>query len=180
MCGDACKQKVVRNLEDLNISYSLVEVGEVSLTKKIGTDTRDLFKNALSQNGYELIDDKRIILTEKIKRIIIHMVHGSEEWPATNFSVYLSNKVGYHYTYLANLFSELQGITIARFIMTQKIEKVKQFLLSDQYNIKEIASLMKYSSVAHLSTQFKKVTELSPSAFKHQTKNNLKPIPVLA
>ena len=180
MWGDACKQKVTRNLEDLRISYSLVEIGEVCLTEKIGNNTRHLFKNALSQNGYELIDDKRILLTEKIKNIIVQMVHGSEEWPATNFSVYLSNKVGYHYTYLANLFSELQGITIARFIMTQKIEKVKQFLLTNQYNIKEIASLMKYSSVAHLSTQFKKVTQLSPSEFKNQSKNNKNQFPILA
>ena len=115
MWGDACKQKVTRNLEDLRISYSLVEIGEVCLTEKIGNNTRHLFKNALSQNGYELIDDKRILLTEKIKNIIVQMVHGSEEWPATNFSVYLSNKVGYHYTYLANLFSEYLAISLKFF-----------------------------------------------------------------
>lgn len=166
MEGEACKYRVKSHLDELQIPYSIIEIGEIQLSHKIAIDKKKVLKNALLQNGFELIDDKKIILTEKIKSIVVQMVHGNDEWPPTNFSVYLSDKTGYHYTYLANLFSEIQGITIARFIMTQKIEKVKQFLLYEKYNLKEIAAIMKYSSVAHLSTQFKKVTQISPSVFK--------------
>lgn len=167
MESEACKNRVKTHLDELQIPYSVLEIGEIHLSQKITIDKKQVLKNVLMQNGFELIDDKKIILTEKIKSIVVQMVHGNNEWPATNFSVYLSDKTGYHYTYLANLFSDVQGITIARFIMTQKIEKVKQFLLSEKYNLKEIAAIMKYSSVAHLSTQFKKVTQISPSVFKN-------------
>ena len=167
MKGYNCKEVIINELQNLNINYSSVEIGELKLNQKIAPNKKAFLKDALLKVGFEVIDDKRIILTEKIKSIIIKLVHETDEWPNTNFSVYLCNKIDYHYTYLANLFSEVQGITIARFIMTQKIEKVKKLILKKEYNLKEIASIMNYSSVAHLSSQFKKVANISPSHFKN-------------
>jgi AraC-like DNA-binding protein len=120
----------------------------------------------LHQTGLELMNDKKALLIEKIKKIIIEMVHYVDELPKTNFSDYLSEKLNYDYTYLANLFSEVQGITIEKFIISHKIERVKELIIYDELNLTEIAWLMHYSSVAHLSNQFKKITGLTPSHFK--------------
>jgi YesN/AraC family two-component response regulator len=164
--GDSCKSEVIQELENFNINFSFSEPGEVHIVEKIPADTRTQLKDALQKRGLEFIDNKSIILTEKIKSIVIQLVHHSNEWPATNFSVFLTGKLGYNYTYLANLFSEYEGNTIARYIMAQKVEKVKQMMVTQGFNLKQIASLMQYSSVAHLSTQFKKITGYNPSHFK--------------
>ena len=124
-------------------------------------------KSALLISGLELMDDKRAVLIEKIKNIIIEMVHHSNEvMIKTNFSDFLSQKLNYDYTYLANLFSEVQGTTIEQFIISHKVERIKELIIYDELNITEIAWKMSYSSVAHLSNQFKKVTGLTPTHFK--------------
>jgi AraC-like DNA-binding protein len=127
----------------------------------------------------KLLDDKKSILIEKIKNVIIEMVHYADELPKQNFSDYISEKLGYDYTYLANTFSEVKGITIQHYIINHKIEKAKELLLYDELNLTEIAYKLNYSSVAHLSNQFKKVTGLSPSFYKQlgqKRKQNLEDI----
>jgi AraC-like DNA-binding protein len=114
----------------------------------------------------ELLDDKRSILIEKIKNVITELIHYSDELPRVNYSDYISEKLGYDYTYLSNIFSEVKGTTIQQFIIINKIERVKELLLYDELNLTEIAYKLHYSSVAHLSNQFKKITGLSPSFFK--------------
>jgi AraC-like DNA-binding protein len=121
---------------------------------------------ALLSSGFELMDDKRAILIEKIKTTIIEMVHNTTEELKINFSDYLSEKLNHDYTYLANLFSEVQGTTIEQFTISHKIERIKEFIIYSELNISEIAWKMNYSSVAHLSNQFKKVTGLTPTHFK--------------
>jgi hypothetical protein len=133
-------------------------------------------RNELLQSGLELMDDKKSILIEKIKTTIIEMVHYSEDLQKTNFSTYLSEKLGYNYTYLANLFSEMQGSTIEHFIILHKVERIKELIFYGELNITEIAYNMNYSSVAHLSSQFKKVTGLSPSHFKQLKDKRRTPI----
>jgi AraC-like DNA-binding protein len=125
-----------------------------------------LLKFDLLQIGFELMDDKRSVLIERIKKVIIEMIHHSDTEIRVNFSNYLSEKLNHDYTYLANLFSEVQGITIEQFVIAHKVERIKELIIYDELNITEIAWKMNYSSVAHLSNQFKKVTGLSPSHFK--------------
>jgi AraC-like DNA-binding protein len=120
----------------------------------------------LLRSGLELMDDKKAVLIEKIKNAIIEMVHYKDELLKVNFSDFLSEKLNYDYTYLANLFSETQGTTIEKFIIAHKIERVKELIIYDEFNLTEIAWMMHYSSVAHLSNQFKKITGLTPSHFK--------------
>jgi AraC-like DNA-binding protein len=122
------------------------------------------------------MDDKKAMLIEKIKTIIIEMVHYTDELPKTNFSDYLSEKLKHDYTYLANLFSEYQGTTIEKFMITHKIERVKELIIYDEVNLTEIAWMMHYSSVAHLSNQFKKITGLTPSHFKQLKVKSRSPI----
>ena len=117
-------------------------------------------------SGLELLDDKKSILIERIKSVIIEMIHYSDEVPKVNYSDYISQKLDYDYTYLSNVFSEVKGTTIQQFIINHKIEKVKELLLYDELNLTEISYRLHYSSVAHLSNQFKKVTGLSPTLFK--------------
>ena len=143
---------------------------EVEIMENISVEQREQLKVALLNTGLELMDDKRAVLIEKIKNVIIEMVHYTDELPKSNFSDYISEKLHYDYTYLANLFSEVQGTTIEHFIIAHKIERVKELIIYDELNLTEIAWNMHYSSVAHLSNQFKKVTGLTPSHFK-QLKN---------
>ena len=131
----------------------------------------DQFKEALLKSGLELLDDKKSVLIQKIKNVIVELIHYSEEPLAINFSDHLSQKLNHNYTYLANLFSEVQGTTIEKFIIAHKIERVKELLVYNELNLTEIAYLMHYSSVAHLSAQFKKVTGLTPSHFKQPRKS---------
>lgn len=160
-----CKMIVKAELDKLQLHHLKVELGEVEV-KDITDGQRNLLKSALSKAGLELMDDKRAILIEKIKNVIIEMVHYSEELPKTNFSDYLSAKLNHDYTYLANLFSEVTGVTIEHFIIAHKIERVKELLLYDELSLTEISYRMNYSSVAHLSHQFRKVTGLTPTFFK--------------
>jgi AraC-like DNA-binding protein len=153
-------------LTKLGLHYTEVELGEAEILENMTAAQHDQFRDALLRSGLELMDDKKSVLIQRVKSIIVELVHYSEEPLTIKFSEYLSQKLNHDYTYLANLFSEVQGITIEKFLITHKIERVKELLVYDELNLTEIAYLMHYSSVAHLSTQFKKVTGLTPSHFK--------------
>jgi len=153
-------------LSRLGLKYASVELGEAEILEDLNAEESYQLKAALLRSGLELMDDKRSVLIQKIKNVIIELVHYAEEPPALKFSEYLSQKLNYDYTYLANLFSEVQGTTIEKFFIAHKIERVKELLVYGEHNLTEIAYQMHYSSVAHLSTQFKKVTGLTPSHFK--------------
>lgn len=161
-----CKMVVKAELEKLGLHYIVVELGEVEIMENISEEQHDQFKAALLKSGLELMDDKKSVLIQKIKNIIIELIHYSEEPLTINFSEYLSQKLNHNYTYLAHLFSEVQGTTIEKFIINHKIERVKELLVYNELNLTEIAYQMHYSSVAHLSAQFKKITGLTPSHFK--------------
>ncbi|MGQ3015114.1 MAG: helix-turn-helix domain-containing protein [Flavobacteriales bacterium] len=171
-----CKMLVKDELEKLDIPYRSVDLGMVETERELTTGQREQLRSNLLRSGLELLDDKKSILIEKIKAVIIELIHYSEELPKMNYSEYISEKLGYDYTYLANTFSEVKGITIQQFIIVHKIERVKELLLYDELNLTEIAYKLHYSSVAHLSTQFKKITGLSPSFYrqlKQKRKHNL-------
>ena len=166
MVSNRCKMAVKEELKKLGLHFIVVDLGEVEIMETISNDQREKLKLSLYDSGLELMDDKKAVLIEKIKNTVIEMVHHSDEMIKTNFSDYLSEKLNHDYTYLANLFSEVQGTTIEHFIINHKIERIKELIIYDELNITEIAWKMNYSSVAHLSNQFKKVTGLSPSHFK--------------
>lgn len=157
---------VKSELDRLNLRYTTVELGEVNLTDDITMEKRNQLNAALKKSGLELMDDKKAMLIEKIKNVIIEMIHYADEPPLTKFSTYLAKKLSHDYTYLANLFSEVQGTTIEHFIIMHKIERVKELLVYDEFTLTGIAYKMHYSSVGHLSNQFKKITGLTPSHFK--------------
>jgi AraC-like DNA-binding protein len=166
MVSIRCKMIVKEKLKELGLPYTVVNLGEVELTKNITQQQRAQLTKALLKSGLELMEDKKAILIEQIKNVIIEMVHYADELPKTNFSDYLSKKLNYDYTYLSNLFSETEATTIEHFIMLHKIERVKELIIYDELNLTEIAYKLHYSSVAHLSNQFKKITGLTPSFFK--------------
>ena len=166
MVSNRCKMAVKEELRKLGLHFIVVDLGEVEIMENISAEQREQMKAALLISGFELMDDKKAILIEKIKTAVIEMVHHSDENIKINFSDFLSEKLNHNYTYLANLFSEVQGTTIEHFIIAHKIERIKELIIYDELNITEIAWKMNYSSVAHLSNQFKKVTGLSPSHFK--------------
>jgi len=168
-----CKMVVKAELEKLGLHYIVVELGEAEIMESISEEQHDQFKEALLKSGLELLDDKKSVLIQKIKNVIIELIHYSEEPLAINFSDHLSQKLNHNYTYLANLFSEVQGTTIEKFIIAHKIERVKELLVYNELTLTEIAYLMHYSSVAHLSAQFKKVTGLTPSHFKQLREKRL-------
>jgi AraC-like DNA-binding protein len=176
MVSARCKMLVKEELRKLNLHFILVDLGEVDIMENISTDVRIQLKAALLDSGLELMDDKRAILIEKIKNAIIEMVHHSDELIKINFSDFLSAKLNHDYTYLSNLFSEVQGTTIAQFVISHKVERIKELIIYDELNITEIAARMNYSSVAHLSNQFKKVTGLTPSHFKQLKDKRRSPI----
>jgi len=161
-----CKMIVKEELKKLGMKYVFVDLGVVEVMEDITPEQRELLKANLLKSGLELLDDKRSILIEKIKNVITELIHYSDELPRVNYSDYISKKLGYDYTYLSNIFSEVKGTTIQQFIIINKIERVKELLLYDELNLTEIAYKLHYSSVAHLSNQFKKITGLSPSFFK--------------
>lgn len=157
---------VKEDLAKLGLHYVFVDLGMVEILEDITKEQHDQLKINLRKSGLELLDDKKSILIEKIKNVVIEMIHHSDEVPKVNYSDYISQKLDYDYTYLSNLFSEVKGITLQQFIIVNKIERVKELLLYDELNLTEISYKLHYSSVAHLSNQFKKVTGLSPSFFK--------------
>jgi AraC-like DNA-binding protein len=161
-----CKMVVKDELTNLGLRHLVVELGEVDLLEEMTPKQHDELKAALLKSGLELLDDKKSVFIQKIKNIIVELVHYSEEPLTINLSEYLSQKLNHDYTYLANLFSEVTGMTIEKFFITHKIERVKELLVYNELTLTEIAYKMHYSSVSHLSSQFKKVTGLTPSHFK--------------
>ena len=157
---------VKEELNKLGLHFVVIDLGEIEIMEEISDLQRKELNIGLLASGLELMDDKRAVLIEKVKTVIIEMVHYSDEMPRINFSDYISEKLHYDYTYLSNLFSEVKGITIQQFIISQKIERVKELLLYDELNLTEISYRLQYSSVAHLSNQFKKNTGLTPSEYK--------------
>ena len=176
MVSNRCKIAVRDELKKLGLHFIVVDLGVVEIMENISIEKRQLLKEGLLISGLELMDDKKAILIEKIKNIIIEMIHHSDELIKINFSDYLSEKLEHNYTYMANLFSEVQGTTIEQFIISHKIERIKELMIYGELNITEIAWKMNYSSVAHLSSQFKKVTGLSPSHFKQLKDKRRNPI----
>jgi AraC-like DNA-binding protein len=166
MVSIRCKMLVKSELEKLGLHYRSVELGEAEIEEDISPTQRAELHQALKRSGIELMDDKKSILIERIKKVVVELVHYSEEPLTINFSDYLSQKLSHNYTYLANLFSESQGITIEHFLIVHKIERVKELIIYNELNITEIAYKMHYSSTAHLSNQFKKITGLTPTFFK--------------
>jgi AraC-like DNA-binding protein len=162
-----CKMVVKSALENLGVPYTSVELGEAMVSDNVTPEQLNQLSVILKKTGLELMDDKKSILVEKIKAVIIDLVHYNDDQIKINLSDYLSEKLNHNYTYLANLFSEVKGTTIEHFYLTHKIEKVKELLVYDELSLTEIAYRLNYSSVAHLSNQFKKMTGLTPSHFKH-------------
>ena len=157
---------VKEELKKLGLKYIVLDLGMAEVLEELTDEQRIELKNNLLKSGLELLDDKKSILIERIKNVIIEMVHYSDELPKVNYSSYISEKLNNDYTYLSNVFSEVKGITIQQFIIINKIERVKELLLYDELNLTEISYKMHYSSVSHLSKQFKKITGLSPSFYK--------------
>lgn len=169
-----CKMVVKEELKKLGLHYVNIDLGTIEILEDITDFQRDALRKNLKKYGLELLDDKRKIIIEKIKSLIIELIHYSDELPKVNYSDYISEKLGYDYTYLANTFSEVKGITIQQFIIIHKIERIKELLLYDELNLTEISYLLHYSSVSHLSNQFKKITGLTPSYYKKLKKKRLK------
>ena len=170
---------VKEELAKLGLHYVVLDLGMVEVLEDISPENREKLRVSLLRSGLELLEDKKSILIERIKNAIVEMIHYADELPKTNYSEYLSEKLNYDYTYLSNVFSEVKGITIQQFIIIHKIERVKELLLYDELNITEISYKLNYSSVAHLSNQFKKVTGLSPAFYKklkQKRKDNLENI----
>jgi AraC-like DNA-binding protein len=159
-----CKMIVRDELEKLGLRYVSLDLGMVEVLEDITAAQREQLGIALMKSGLELLEDNKSILIEKIKGVIIEMIHYADELPKVNYPDYISEKLQYDYTYLANTFSEVKGITIQQFIIVHKIEKVKEL----------ISYKLHYSSVSHLSNQFKKITGLSPSFYKRMQKNRSK------
>lgn len=168
MVSHRCKTLVQEELKNLGVQsqYVMVDLGMVDILENITPQQRRQLKTNLKKTGLEVLDNKKSILIDKIKKVITEMVHHSGELPALNYSDHIGTKLGYDYTYLANIFSEVKGTTIQQYIIIQKIERVKELLLYDALNLTQISNKLQYSSVAHLSNQFKKVTGLTPSFFK--------------
>ena len=162
-----CKIIVKAELDKLGITYGAVELGEIEIKESISAQQTSSLKTALLLTGLELMDDKKAILIEKIKNIIIELVYTDNEILKTKKSEYISTKLNYDYTYLANIFSEATGITIEHYIINHKIERVKELLIYDELSLTQISYLLNYSSVAHLSAQFKKITGLTPTFYKN-------------
>ncbi len=176
MVSQRCKMIVKEALKELGVHFIMVELGEAEIMEEISEAQREHLKTVLLNSGLELMDDKRTILIEKIKSIVIELVHFTENLPTINYSDFISEKLGYNYNYLSNLFSDVKGMTIQQFIINHKVERIKELIIYGELTMSEIAWKMNYSSVAHLSNQFKKITGASPSHFKQLKEKRRTPI----
>jgi YesN/AraC family two-component response regulator len=171
-----CKMTVATVLKKMDINYTNLELGEVHLTASLNKKERKQLQKTLHEYGLEIMDDKEAILVEKIVTIIVTMIHETKDMPKFNFSVFLTNQLNQDYHTLSALFSKTKGVTIEHFIILHKIERVKELIMYDELSLTEISFKMHYSSVAHLSSQFKKVTGLTPTFFKKIKNKKRKPL----
>lgn len=176
MVSNRCKMVVKEELRKLGFHFIFVDLGEIEIMEDLSSEQLDQLRIVLHDTGLELMDNKKAILIEKIKTAIIEMVHDSNDLIKINHSDYISEKIRMDYTYLSNIFSEVKGITIQQYIIIHKIEKVKELIMYGELNLTEIAYQLNYSSVAHLSNQFKKTTGLSPSHYKKLKDKHRSPI----
>lgn len=176
MVCNRCIMVVQNELDKLDLSAISIKLGEVIFEKEPTTEEKQNLAEALSALGFEVIDDKKSRIIEKIKNIIIDLVHHQDNEAKTNLSDVLSNELHHDYNYLSNLFSEVEGTTIEKYFIAQKIERVKELLVYDELSLSEIAFQLNYSSVAYLSNQFKKTTGLTPSHFKQIKEEKRKPL----
>lgn len=166
MQSSRCESILRNELHKLGLHHDEIELGKVELKGNISGEYLEMLDIALKDSGLEIMYSKENLIIEKIKDAINQLIYHSDDLSKPNFSDYISKKVNYDYAYLSNLFSGTQGITIEKYIITQKIECVKELLVYDELSLSDIAYKLQYSSVAHLSNQFKKVTGLTPSFFK--------------
>ena len=168
MVCNRCIYTVKKGLSELGYEFGEVELGKVKLTRNIDNSELSEFKQFLSNNGFELIDDKKSRIIERIKTLIIDYVHHGKEIPRhMNLSDFLSTEIGHDYSYLSTIFSSIEGKTIEKYVILQKTERVKELLVYEELTLNEIAYQLGYSSVQHLSSQFKKTTGLTPTYFKN-------------
>ncbi|MCW4451202.1 AraC family transcriptional regulator [Kaistella sp. BT6-1-3] len=176
MVCNRCILVVQNELDKLGIVANNIKLGEIILEKDLTTTEREALENVLDPLGFEVIDDKKSRMIEKIKNVIIDLVHHQDNDAKTNLSDVLSDALHHDYNYLSNLFSDIEGTTIEKYFIAQKVEKIKELLVYDELSLSEIADRMNYSSVAYLSNQFKKVTGLTPSHFKQIREDKRKPL----
>ena len=177
MVCDRCILVVRQQLDKLELSYKNIQLGEAELAEPPSKEKLDLLKNQLHDLGFEVLDDKKSTIVEKIKNTIIQLIHSADEAALTlKLSVLLQEKLKMDYHYLSSLFSSIEGFTIEKYVILQRIEKAKELLMYDELNLGEIADKLGYSSVQHLSQQFKKITGLTPSHFKQLGENMRKSI----
>jgi len=154
-------------LRKLGLHFIIIDLGEIEIMEDLSAAEHEQLKTGLLRSGLELMDDRKAVLIEKIKNVIIQMIHYMDELPIIKYSEYISQQLNYDYTYLSNIFSEVKGITIQQFIISHKIEKIKELILYNELNLTEISYKLQYSSVAHLSNQFKKITGMTPTHYKN-------------
>lgn len=177
MVCNRCIKVVTDEFNKLGLNIDEIELGKVKVSSQLTLDKIEAIRKVLDENGFELIDDKKRQLIDKMKTIIIQKIHYSTSTlEVINWSDFISKEIGKDYSYLSKLFSEVEGITIEKYIINQKIEKVKELLVYDELSLNEISYRLGYSSVQHLSKQFKKVTGLTPSHFKKLKENKRKPL----
>ena len=168
---------VGQELDRLDIAYNHISLGEVTLKEAPAAAQLKQLGESLQQLGFELLDDKKEALVEKIRTTIINLIHGKEnDTLSTKLSVYLQENIGVDYHYLSTLFSASEGLTVEKYVILQRIERVKELLQYDEMNLSEIADSLGYSSVQHLSQQFKKVTGLTPTSYRQLKENDRKPL----
>ena len=176
VCG-RCIEVVTQELTGLGYTVTSIELGEVTLKEQVDGTDLDQVRGALNNHGFELIDDRKSQMINRIKTLIIAYIHMDKDIPGhVNLSQYLSREIGHDYSYLSNLFSSVEGITIEKYVIRQKVEKVKELLVYDELSLSEISYRLGYSSVQHLSQQFRKVTGLTPSHFRNIRENKRKPL----
>lgn len=176
MVCNRCIMMVQNELDKLDLNVKNIRLGEVTFDKELIVEEKRKLDEALTLFGFQVIDDKKSLIIEKIKNIIIDLVHHQNNDAKTNLSDVLSSQLHHDYNYLSNLFSDIEGTTIEKYFIAQKIEKVKELLVYDELSLSEIAFRLNYSSVAYLSNQFKKVTGLTPSHFKQIKEDKRKPL----
>jgi AraC-like DNA-binding protein len=176
MVCNRCIMVVRTELKKFGLHPVSVELGEVELAGEINEEEKKALNEVMHQLGFQLINDKKSRWIEQIKNVVVELVHHQEAQIKTNLSTYISEKINYDYSYLSNLFSEVQGVTIEQYYIAQKIEKVKELLVYDELSLSEIADELHYSSVSHLSKQFKKVTGLTPTHFRQVKEKKRKPL----